>query len=208
MDTKNINEYYNWTEPTLIVQKTPENKTSYLLYNKILNFVHNDFSYKMVHIDVMNDDSDFCSYKKGYRTNYLTYIKNLYLDVQLMDSGFSAILDAIGTYKENLILLFKEFVLEGALSYDINPKKKTIIISHIGVINKRSGHGSILMKELFSIAKILNYKVEVTSNGFADPFYESFEMERIVDKPLGIYSISPQIYMKDHNKPHIAIRKR
>lgn len=205
MDTKNISEYYNWTEPTLIVQWTTDDKTSYILYNKISNFTKNDFYYKMVHINIDNDNTDYAIYKRNYRKNYLKYIKNLYLEVQLRDNGFSSILDAIKSCDENLIILFKEHVLEGALSYDINHKKKLITIGHIGVINKRNGHGTIMINEVFLLANILKYKVEVTSNGFADPFYESFGMIKISNKPLSIYTISPQNYMNNHCKPDIAI---
>ena len=185
------NEYYNWTEPKLIVQLTPSDKRSYILYNKISDFKRNNIPYKLVHIDVMNDTSSYITYKRNYRKNYITYLNNIFPDHCKSTSGYNAMIDAIKSCKENLILLFKNYTLVGALSYDIHDKKKLIIISHIGVVNKRRGYGTILMNELFNIADTLNYKTEVTSNGYADPFYEHFPMVCIIVKPLRIYSRPP-----------------
>jgi len=48
------------------------------------------------------------------------------------------------------------------------------------------------MKDIFSYADIIKYSVTVTSNGYADDFYHSLGMLRMVDKPLGIYTIKPK----------------
>jgi hypothetical protein len=101
-------------------------------------------------------------------------------------------IDSIRSKNENLIMIYKNFSLVGAVSYTINDKKKSIIIDHIGVIERRHGYGTILMKEIFSLANILQYSITATSNGYADDFYHSLEMIRIVDKPLGIYTIKPE----------------
>lgn len=205
MDTND--RYYKWIEPTLIIQKDRDNKTSYLLYNKISNFAIKEDKFKIVNINVdPKDKTEFSAYKTNYRLDYISYLKNLYPESYASDSGFSSALDAIKLINENLIMLFKNFTLMGAISYEISDKKKSIIISHIGVIEKRKGYGSVLMNELFSLAKILNYKIEVTSNGYADPFYHFCGMIRTVDKPLGIYTIKPD-YIKDIERLVRALKK-
>lgn len=182
-------KYYKWIEPTLLIRKSLNDQTSYILYNRISNFKINGNDFKMVTIDIPNHKSEYISYITDYRLEYSKYLKNLYPDSYSTDSGFSAMIDAIKSINENLIILYKNYSIIGAISYDINDKRRDIIISHIGVLERRKGHGTLLMKDIFSLADIIKFSVTVTSNGYADDFYHSLGMLRLVDKPLGIYSI-------------------
>lgn len=66
-------------------------------------------------------------------------------------------------------------------------------MDHIGVINQRQGYGTILMQEIFKIAKKLNrYPVLVVSNGYANDFYEKLGMDRINMKLPAIYEIGKE----------------
>lgn len=189
------NKFYTWVEPKLIIQKSPDNKISYLLYNFIQNFKVKNDAYKIVKLEASLDKSTLSNYILDYRIEYVKYLKNLYPDSYSTDAGFSAMIDAIKSYKDNLIMLYKNFEIVGALSYDINDKKRIITINHIGVINRMRGYGSTLMNELYNVAKVIDYKISVTSNGYADDFYKFCGMIRVVDKPLGIYTIQPDNMM-------------
>ena len=181
-------KYYRWTEPTLIIKKLNDN-TSYILYHQISNFKQNSDSIKIVSIEIPDRKSEYTDYIKDYRKEYVKYLENLRPEICKKDSGFNSMINAISYLNDNLIMIYKNFILVGAIAYDINDKSKDIIISHIGVIDRRKGYGTFLMKELFKTAKILEYSVTATSNGYADDFYHSLGMKRIVDKPLGIYNI-------------------
>lgn len=187
-------KYYKWIEPTLMVRKSMNNTISYVLYNRISNFKINNNTIKLVSIDVSKYKSNYTDYTNEYRDDYVKYLQNLHPESYKLDAGFSAMIDAIRSKNENLIMIYKNFSLIGAVSYTINEKKKTITIDHIGVIERQNGYGTILMKEIFSLAKILEYSVTVTSNGGdSDDFYHSLGMLRLVDKPLGIYSIRADV---------------
>ena len=187
-------KYYKWIEPTLMVRKSMNNTISYVLYNRISNFKINNNNIKLVAIDVSKYKSNYTDYTNEYRDDYVKYLQNLHPESYKLDAGFSAMIDAIRSKNENLIMIYKNFSLIGAVSYTINEKKKTITIDHIGVIERQNGYGTILMKEIFSLAKILEYSVTVTSNGGdSDDFYHSLGMLRLVDKPLGIYSIRADV---------------
>lgn len=191
MDSQNT-KYYKWVEPTLFIRKSINDQTSYILYNKIYNFKINNDIFKMVTIDLPVHKSEYNNYINEYRLEYVKYLKNLYPDSYSTDSGFSAMIDAIKSLKDNLIILYKNFSIVGSVSYEINDKRQEISISHIGILEKRQGYGTILMKDIFSLANIIKYSVTVTSNGYADDFYHSLGMLRLVDKPLGIYTIKPK----------------
>jgi hypothetical protein len=182
-------KYYKWIEPTLFIRRSITDQTSYILYNRISNFKINSDDFKLVTIDIPQHKSEYISYITDYRLEYSKYLKNLYPDSYSTDSGFSAMIDAIKSINENLIILYKNYSIIGAVSYDINDKRRDIIISHIGVLERRKGYGTILMKDIFSLADIIKFSITVTSNGYADDFYHSLGMLRLVDKPLGIYSI-------------------
>ena len=175
-----------------MIRRSMDDTTSFILYNRISNFKVDDNNMKLVSIDTSKYKSNHMDYINEYRDDYVKYLQNLHPESYKLDSGFSAMIDAIRSKNENLIMIYKNFSLIGAVSYTINEKKKSIIVDHIGVIERRHGYGTILIKEIFSIAKILDYSVTVTSNGYADDFYRSFNMIRIVDKPLGIYTIKPE----------------
>lgn len=182
-------KYYKWIEPTLFVRKSINDQTSYILYNKIYNFQINNDVFKMVTVELPTHKSEYTSYITDYRMEYVKYLKNLYPDSYAKDSGFSAMIDAIKSLNDNLIVLYKNYTIIGAVSYEINNKKEDISISHIGVLEKRKGYGTKLMREILSLAEIMKYSVTATSNGYADDFYHSLGMLRIVDRPLGIYQI-------------------
>jgi hypothetical protein len=145
-------------------------------------------------VDPPKYKSNYTDYINEYRDDYVKYLQNLHPESYNTNAGFSAMIDAIRSKNENLIMIYKNFSLVGAVSYTINDKKKSIIIDHIGVLERQHGYGTILMKEIFSLAKILEYSVTATSNGGdSDDFYHSLGMLRLVDKPLGIYSIRADV---------------
>lgn len=193
MDLKKQEEtrIFKWIEPTLIIMNSIDDHTSYILYNRIVNFKIGDEPFKLVTIDLPKHKSDYNQYIYDYRIEYIKYLKNLYPESYNNDSGFSAMIDAIKSTNDDLALLYKNYMLVGVASYSINEKRKSIDITHIGVIERRKGYGTIIMNTILSLAKISNYFVSVTSNGYADDFYHSLNMKRIVDKPLGIYIIQP-----------------
>lgn len=188
--------YFKWVEPTMIIRKSTDNVSSYILYHQISNFKIDNNSFKIVTIELPMRTSEYTLYIKDYRTEYTKYLETLRPELCKKDSGFNSMINAIEYLNENLILIYKNYTLIGALSYDVIDKKKDIIVSHIGVIERRKGYGTMLMKELFKLAKIIEYSVTITSNGYADAFYESLKMKRVADKPLGIYTIKPK-YMGD-----------
>jgi hypothetical protein len=183
------NKCFNWVEPTLIIMRSRDDHISYILYNKIINFSIGEEPFKMVTIEVPKHKSDYIKYIYDYRTEYAKYLKNLYPESYNTDSGFSSLIDAIKSTNEDLILLYKNYTLIGSASYSIIDKKKTIDVTHIGVIERRKKYGTFIMNSILSTAKILQYSVTATSNGYADDFYHSLNMKRIIDKPLGIYII-------------------
>jgi hypothetical protein len=187
-------KYYKWIEPTLMIRKSMDDTTSYVLYNRISNFKKDNNYIKLVLIDPPKYKSNYTDYINEYRDDYVRYLQNLHPESYKLDAGFSAMIDAIRSKNENLIMIYKNFSLIGAASYTINEKKKSITIDHIGVLERQHGYGTILMKEIFSLAKILEYSVTATSNGGdSDDFYHSLGMLRLVDKPLGIYSIRADV---------------
>lgn len=192
------NRCFAWVEPALIIKKALDDETSYILYNRISNFKIENDSFKLVTMEIPKYRSNYTNYKFEYKVEYVKYLKNLYPENYNTDNGFSAIIDAIKSTNENLILLYKNYSLIGAASYSIADKKKSIDISHIGILERRKGYGTIILKEIFRTAKILQYSITATSNGYADDFYHSFGMKRMVDKPLGIYIIQPK-YIGDYN---------
>jgi hypothetical protein len=198
MDLKKQEEtkFFKWIEPTLIVMNSIDDQRSYILYNKITNFFINEESFKLVSIEIPKNKSNYIKYIYDYRIEYVKYLKNLYPESYNNDSGFSAIIDSIKSTNDNLLLLYRNYILIGTASYNINNKKKSIDITHIGILERRKGYGKIIMNAILSLAKVLQYSVSATSNGYADNFYHSFNMKRIVDKPLGIYMIQPN-YIKD-----------
>ena len=185
-------KYFKWTEPTLIVRRSIDDQTSYILYNRISNFKINNDDFKLVIMDIPKYKSPYTDYINDYRDEYVKYLKNLHPESYNLDAGFSAMIDAIRSKNENLIMIFKNFSLAGAASYDIIDKKKNINVNHIGVLERQHGYGTFMMKEILSFAKIVQYSVTATSNGYADDFYHSLDMIRIADKPLGIYTIKPE----------------
>ena len=181
-------------EPTLIIRKSIDDTTSYILYNRISNFKINNDNIKVISMDTPKYKSNYMDYINDYGDDYVRYLQNLHTESYTTNAGFSAMIDAIRSKNEHLIMIYKNFSLIGAVSYTINDKKKSIIIDHIGVLECKHGYGTILMKEIFSLAKILEYSVTATSNGGdSDDFYHSLGMLRLVDKPLGIYSIRADI---------------
>ncbi|MCJ7637761.1 MAG: hypothetical protein MUO21_09760 [Nitrososphaeraceae archaeon] len=185
-------KYFKWIEPALIVRKSINDQTTYILYNRISNFKIDNDNFKIVIIDIPKYKSQYTDYINNYRDEYVKYLQNLHPENYKLDAGFSAMIDAIRSKNEDLVMIYKNFSLIGAASYDIINKKKNINVNHIGVMERQHGHGTLLMREIFSLAKILEYSVTATSNGYADDFYHSLNMIRIADKPLGIYTIKPE----------------
>lgn len=184
-------KFFKWVEPTLVIMKSIDDHISYILYNRITNFPIEEEAFKLVSIEIPKHKSNYIGYIYDYRIEYSKYLKNLYPESYNNDSGFSAIIDAIKSTNDDLLLLYKNYTLIGASSYNVNDKKRSIDITHIGTLERRKGYGKIIMNSILSSAKLLQYSVSVTSNGYADDFYHNFNMKRIVDKPLGIYMIQP-----------------
>ena len=189
-----ISRYYKWIEPTLYIQKSQYDQVAYVLYSSISNFKRDKDRLKLVTMEMPHCKSDYTGYITDYRIEYVKYLKNLYPKSYNDDSGFSSIIDAIKSRNEDLIILYKDYSLLGAASYSIIEKKNNIDITHIGILERRKGYGTILIKEIFRTAKILQYSMSATSNGYADDFYHAFGMIRSVDKPLGIYTMKPYLY--------------
>ena len=185
-------KYFKWIEPTLIVRKSIHDQTTYILYNRISNFKIDNNNFKIIVMDIPRYKSPYTDYINDYRDEYVKYLQNLHPENYKLDAGFSAMIDAIRSKNEDLVMVYKNFSLIGAASYDIINKKKNINVNHIGVIERQHGYGTLLMREIFSLAKILEYSVTATSNGYADDFYHSLNMIRIADKPLRIYTIKPE----------------
>jgi hypothetical protein len=197
-----ISRCYKWIEPTLYIQKSKDDQVAYVLYNSISNFKRDNDRFKLVTIEIPRWKSDYTGYITDYRIEYVKYLKNLYPESYSSDSGFSSIIDAIKSRHEDLIMLYKNFSLIGAASYSVIEKKNNIDITHIGVLERRKGYGTIIIKEIFRTAKILKYSMSVTSNGYADDFYHAFGMIRSVDKPLGIYTMKPYLYYDKFDNSH------
>jgi hypothetical protein len=195
-----LNKCYKWVEPTMILHREDSSVSSYVLYRSISNFKIDEYTFKLVIIEPPQHKSDYTQYIFDYRIEYAQYLKNLYPESYHKDGGFDSILDAIKSTKENLMLLFKNFALIGAMSYTILERKQSITITHIGVLERRKNYGSIMMREILKLAKLLHYSVTVTSNGYADDFYHSLGMVRIIDKPLGLYRIMPEYIMDVYGK--------
>lgn len=190
MDIQKENRFFKWIEPTLVIHRSLDDITSFILYNRISNYKIKNDLFKIVIIESPKYKSNYSDYINEYRDDYVRYLENLLPESYKKDAGFSAMIDAIRSKNGNLIMIYKNFVLVGAASYTINDKKKTITIDHIGSLEREHGYGTSMMREIFSIAKILNYSVTATSNGGkSDDFYKSLNMTRIVDKPLGIYTL-------------------
>jgi hypothetical protein len=186
-------KYFKWIEPALIIRKSIDDQTTYILYNRISNFKVNNDNFKIVVMDIPKYKSPYTDYINDYRDEYVKYLQNLYPENYKLDAGFSAMIDAIRSKNENLVMIYKNFSLIGAASYDIIDKKKNIDVNHIGVMERQHGYGTFIMREIFSFAKIVEYSVTVTSSGGdSDDFYHSLGMIRIADKPLGIYHIKSQ----------------
>lgn len=170
------------------------NKT-YLLYNHISDKQINGDAYKIVFFDIIPGDipdDQKAKYRfmvADYREEYVDYLKTVYPKTYNSNNGISAMIDAIKNVNQNLICLYKNKKLVGALSYTIFGKIKKIDVDHLGVIEQCNGYGKILMIEIFKMAKIFNYDVTVTSNGFADGFYKKLNMIKINDKPLSVYKM-------------------
>ena len=118
---------------------------------------------------------------KTYK-NFNSKIRNKLIDrlkakYDKNESGVSGILSALSDFNNYVIVLFNNFEILGAVSYYI--KKNYIGIDHIGVIKQRCGYGTILMNEVFNIAKQLDrYPVSLITNGYSNEFYEKLGMKR------------------------------
>jgi hypothetical protein len=193
-----VDKKYNWFEGTLTENTKRDGadfKVDYLLYNRKTSYQHDGDRYTFLFFDIPTYRLDDESHKRvtHYRVAHSFYIKDdLYQNTFNKDNGISAIYDAICDVKSDLIVMYKNKKLAGALSYTIGAKSKTIDIVHIGVVERNVGHGTMLVNEIFKMVKICNYTVKVTSNGYADDFYTHMGMTRIASKPLGVYRIKPE----------------
>jgi len=155
-------KYYKWVEPTLFVRISKDNLLSYVLYHQISNFKINNDYFKLVTIELPIRASDYTTYIKDYRKDYSNYLESLRPDICKKDSGYSSMINAIKYLNDNIIMIYKNYSIVGAVSYDVNDKQKEIAVSHIGVIERRKGYGTILMKEIFKLAKLMEYSVTAT----------------------------------------------
>jgi len=177
---------------------------AYILYDHITTKQRNGDSYKFMFFDIDSPEGTLNEQRKNhifalsdYRESYVAYLKKAYPKSYSSDNGISAMIDAINCNHENLICLYKNKKLVGALSYTIYRKSKKIDIGHIGCIERNIGNGTMLMIEVFKLAKIFNYDVTVTSNGYADNFYTKLYMKHVSKQP-SLFKLSSK-YIQETN---------
>lgn len=192
MDT-NTKKCYNWIDAKIAIGTT-DSISVHIVYNHIINKQINGDNYKFLFFDVdTGDSSDSKKYKKlaiEYRESYAKHLKNtIYQHSFNTNNGISSMIDAINCSHENLICLYKNKKLIGALSYTIGRQSKNISIDHLGVTEKCKGYGRLLISELFKLFKEFNYSITATTNGYSDGFYKKMGMRCISRKPIPIYQI-------------------
>ena len=121
------------------------------------------------------------------RDELIDKLKNEY---SMSVSGVESMLSALNDIRDYVILLYDNDELMGVISYYMS-KKKYIEIDHLGVIKQHCGYGTILIQEVFKIAKNTDrYPVTVITNGYSDIFYEKMGMERITQSLPAVYEMS------------------
>jgi N-acetylglutamate synthase-like GNAT family acetyltransferase len=118
-----------------------------------------------------------------------------------IDQGISAILSAMGDFRDYLIIAFNDKIV-GAVSYYFKKKKsKCIEIDHLGVTEKRAGYGTALMAEVFNFAMRTRCDVSLVSNGYANEFYERMGMKCVNNgKMPSVYQIDLSDIVLQHKK--------
>jgi len=105
--------------------------------------------------------------------------------------GISSLISALDDHYDYVIVLFKNNIIKGAVSYFISKKHSYIEIDHIGVVEHNRGYGKLLMYAVFKIADILNKKtVSLVTNGSSNEFYEKIGMYRVNNKIPAVYEIT------------------
>lgn len=105
--------------------------------------------------------------------------------------GVSSLISALDDHFDYVIILFKNDIIKGALSYFISKKHSYIEVDHLGVVEHDRGYGKMLMQSIFKIADILNKKsVSLVTNGSSNEFYEKIGMYRVNTKMPAVYEIT------------------
>lgn len=108
------------------------------------------------------------------------------------ESGIGSLISALSDFRDNVIVLFNNKKILGAVSYYLS-KKNYVEVDHIGVVEQHQGYGTILMNEVFKIANKLNrYPVSLTTNGYSNEFYEKLGMKRVNDKMPAVYEMKKE----------------
>jgi hypothetical protein len=136
-----------------------------------------------------------------YLTNKQTKIRDSLIDKVKKqfeithDSGSDSILSALGDVRDYVIVLYVKNNIMGAISYYMNKRTKNVEIDHLGVIEQKCGYGTILIKEVFRIAKIhKKITVSVVTNGYSDGFYEKMNMIRANNHSPAVYELNLKNY--------------
>jgi hypothetical protein len=105
--------------------------------------------------------------------------------------GISSLISALDDNFDYVIVLSKNNIIKGALSYFISNKHSYIEVDHIGVVEHNKKYGTKLMLAVFKIADILNKKtVSLVTNGSSNEFYEKVNMYRANNKTPAVYEIT------------------
>jgi GNAT superfamily N-acetyltransferase len=106
------------------------------------------------------------------------------------DMGVNSLLSAITDYKDHLIIMFVDNIIKGGISYYITKKSSSIEVDHLGIVDRGIGYGTMLMREIFNVAKSLGKAISLVANGFANDFYEKLGMYKVNDKIPTVYEMS------------------
>lgn len=105
--------------------------------------------------------------------------------------GISSLISALDDHYDYAIVLFKNNIIKGVVSYFISKRHSYIEVDHIGVVEHGRGYGKTLMFAVFKIADILNKKtVSLVTNGSSNEFYEKVGMCHVNNKTPAVYEIT------------------
>lgn len=109
--------------------------------------------------------------------------------IKYMDSGAECALDAVKHVADHLLVMQEPTgALKGALSYNReSPGARTMRVSHIGVVEKRAGLGSLLMRRLAGIAADRGCGVRLYALDSAVPFFEGIGMREVRENSHTFY---------------------
>jgi GNAT superfamily N-acetyltransferase len=125
--------------------------------------------------------------------------------VKYMDSGIECALDAVKQVADHLLVVQEpRGALMGALSYNREyPGACTMRVSHIGVLEKRAGLGSLLMRRLAGIAADRGCGVRLYALDNAVPFFERIGMRERRENSHTFYEYTrDEAFAFAHDRSH------